>query len=92
MKVTKLFSRKLSCIDNIQKEKVLEYYISEKIQDGVKIYGIFVNEFGRKTSPEDNSVFISPDHSKVCEILKFLYENAIDSFGFRDILKELSVF
>ena len=64
---------------------------SEKIENGKKIYGIFLSELENKNNPEENSIFILPDYDKTYDILKFLYENAIGAFEFKDIINELHV-
>ena len=91
MRIVKVFSKKFSKIKNIQKEHIVEYFISEKIENGKKIYGIFLSELENKNNPEENSIFILPDYDKTYDILKFLYENAIGAFEFKDIINELHV-
>ena len=92
MKQTKIFSKKFSQIENIQKEHIIEYFISEKIENNKKIYGIFISGLEDKKNFEKNSVFISFDYNKVYDILKFLYENSIGAMEFKDIINELYVF
>ena len=90
MQLMKIFSKKFSQIDDIQKEHVIEYFIVEKIESNKKIYGILVSEFNNKKVPDKDSVFISSDYSKVYNILKFLYENAIGELEFKDIINEFA--
>lgn len=92
MRQIKIFSKKFSKIDSIQKEHIIEYFISEKIENNKKIYGIFISELEDKKDFEKNSVFISSDYNKVYDILKFLYENSIGAVGVKDIINELYVF
>ena len=91
MQLTKIFSKKFSQIDNIQKEYIIEYFLVEKIENNKKIYGILVSEFNNMKIPEKNSIFISSDYHKVYNILKFLYENSIGELEFKDIIDELYV-
>lgn len=91
MQLIKIFSKKFSQIDNIQKEHIIEYFIVEKIENNKKIYGILVSELNDKKISERNSVFISSDYHKVYDILKFLYENSIGELEFKDIINELYV-
>lgn len=92
MKTIKIFSKKFSEINNIQKENIVEYFISEKIENNKKIYGICVSELENRKNSEENSIFISSDYYKVYDILKFLYENSVGALGFKDIINELHVF
>lgn len=91
MQLIKIFSKKFSQIDNIQKEHIIEYFIVEKIENNKKIYGILVSGLNDKKISERNSVFISSDYHKVYDILKFLYENSIGELEFKDIINELYV-
>lgn len=91
MRVVKVFSKKFSKIKNIQKERIVEYFISEKIENGKKMYGIFLSELENKKNPEENSIFILSDYDKTYNVLKFLYENSIGTFEFKDIINELHV-
>lgn len=89
MKKIKIFSKKFSKINNIQKENIIEYFISEKIENNKKVYGIFISELENKKVSDKNSIFISSDYNKVYDILKFLYENSIGVLEFKDIIKDI---
>ena len=91
MRIIKVFSKKFSKIKNIQKEHIIEYCISEKIENGKKIYGIFLSEPENEKNLKENSMFMLYDYDKIYNILKFLYENSIGIFEFKDIINELHV-
>ena len=91
MQLIKIFYKKFSQINNIQKEHFIEYFIVEKNENNKKIYGVLVSRFNNKKIPERDSIFISSDYNKVYNILKFLYENSIGELEFKDIINELHV-
>lgn len=83
-----VYTKEFSNISGIQEKKIIKYYIFEEVLEEIKYYGIIVSEiYGDKRF--DDGFCISQYRCKVLDILKFLYENSIGIFEFKDVVEDL---
>ena len=91
MKFKKIYSKKYSKIDNMQEEKIVNYYLLYYEFKDEKFYGIRIISYQKDLVDEDAIEKISDDEEFVLELIKYLYENSIDTIFFRDVVKEMLV-
>ncbi len=68
--------------------KKIDYKITTYEKDGCKQYGIQVVTDAKDYHEEESVDMISPDKNFVEEIIKYLYQNSVDTIHFKDVLED----
>ncbi|MDR1241077.1 MAG: DUF6514 family protein [Oscillospiraceae bacterium] len=84
-----IYNRKLSEIEFLQKNRTIEYSLSEIDSGNGKIYGVVLSELCDDFLDKEESYIISLNRVLVENVLKYLYENCIRADNLKDIIEDI---